>query len=194
MCLLAGSAMGARQLRGNSNRQGKNLLGTFPFNAQEGEHHGDHHGAGHGANHPAQALESRANRQKDSSIDVGFGAVPGASPGADGKKCYDKATTVVQDAPKEQCTLELQRTCKHVTKMVPKLEATEQCVNVPKEVRTRSSNSNSKDAVDEKPINGRGSLHKEASITDKERIKKPCPNCEKEFAMSFLSRHIRQVH
>merc|ERR1712176_1167514 len=27
-----------------------------------------------------------------------------------------------------------------------------------------------------------------------ERIKKPCPHCEKEFAMSNLSRHIRQVH
>ena len=118
--------------------------------------------------HLAQALESHANRQGDSSINVGFGAVPGASPGADGKKCYDKATTVVQDAPKEQCTLELQRTCKHVTKMVPKLEATEQCVDVPKEVRTRSSNSNSEDAMDEKPITGRGSLHKEASIKDKE--------------------------
>ena len=84
------------------------------------------------------------------------------------EECYDKATTVVQDAPKEQCTLELQRTCKHVTKMVPKLEATEQCVNVPKEVRTRSSNSNSEDAMDKKPINGRGSLHKEASVKDKE--------------------------
>ena len=26
------------------------------------------------------------------------------------------------------------------------------------------------------------------------QIKKPCPHCEKEFAMSNLSRHIRQVH
>ena len=49
-----------------------------------------------------------------------------------------KVQTVVQDAPKEQCTLEPQRTCKHVTKMVPKLEPTEECVNVPKEVCTRS--------------------------------------------------------
>merc|ERR1712080_652757 len=36
-------------------------------------------------------------------------------------ECYDKVQTVVQDAPKEQCTLEPQRTCKHVTKLVPKL-------------------------------------------------------------------------
>ena len=45
---------------------------------------------------------------------------------------------MVQDAPKEQCTLEPQRTCKHVTKLVPKLEPTEECVDVPKEVCTRS--------------------------------------------------------
>merc|ERR1711936_560244 len=51
---------------------------------------------------------------------------------------YDKTQTVVQDAPKEQCTLEPQRTCKHVTKLVPKLEPTEECVDVPKEVCTRS--------------------------------------------------------
>merc|ERR1712055_952456 len=53
-------------------------------------------------------------------------------------ECYDKVVTVVQDAPKEQCTLEPQRTCKHVTKLVPKLEAVEECVDVPKEVCTRS--------------------------------------------------------
>merc|ERR1712168_602770 len=50
------------------------------------------------------------------------------------EECYDKTQTVVQDAPKEQCTLEPQRTCKHVTKLVPKLEPTEECVDVPKEV------------------------------------------------------------
>merc|ERR1712033_117477 len=35
------------------------------------------------------------------------------------EECYDKVQTVVQDAPKEQCNLEPQRTCKHVTKLVP---------------------------------------------------------------------------
>jgi len=54
------------------------------------------------------------------------------------EECYDKTQTVVQDAPKEQCTLEPQRTCKHVTKLVPKLEPKEECVDVPKEVCTRS--------------------------------------------------------
>merc|ERR1712203_628129 len=97
LCLF-GTAMGARQLRGNS-RQGKNLLGTFPFNAQEGEHHGDHHGAGHhGAGHhaasPNSALDSRAQRQGDSGADVSFSAVSGAGPGADGKRCIDKVEMV----------------------------------------------------------------------------------------------------
>merc|ERR1719437_247617 len=54
------------------------------------------------------------------------------------EECYDKTQTVVQDAPKEQCNLEPQRTCKHVTKLVPKLTPTEECVDVPKEVCTRS--------------------------------------------------------
>merc|ERR1712123_498257 len=54
------------------------------------------------------------------------------------EECFDKTQTVVQDAPKERCTLEPQRTCKHVTKLVPKLSPTEACVDVPKEVCTRS--------------------------------------------------------
>jgi len=54
------------------------------------------------------------------------------------EECYDKTQTVVQDAPKEECNLEPQRTCKHVTKLVPKLEPTEECVDVPKEICTRS--------------------------------------------------------
>jgi len=52
--------------------------------------------------------------------------------------CYDKTQTIVQDAPKEECSLEPQRTCAHVTKLVPKLEPDEECVDVPKEVCTRS--------------------------------------------------------
>jgi len=54
------------------------------------------------------------------------------------EECYDKTQTIVQDAPKEQCTLEPQRTCKFVTKLVPRLEPKEECVDVPKEVCTRS--------------------------------------------------------
>ena len=54
------------------------------------------------------------------------------------EECYDKTQTIVQDAPKEQCSLEPQRVCRHVTKLVPKLSPTEECVDVPKEVCTRS--------------------------------------------------------
>ena len=53
-------------------------------------------------------------------------------------ECYDKTQTIVSDAPKEQCNLEPQRTCSHVTKLVPKLEPKEECTDVPKEVCTRS--------------------------------------------------------
>ena len=56
------------------------------------------------------------------------------------EQCFDKTQTVVQDAPKEECTLEPQRTCEHVTKLVPKLEPSEECVDVPKEVCTRFDN------------------------------------------------------
>merc|ERR1711962_1891377 len=54
------------------------------------------------------------------------------------EECFDKVQTVVQDAPKEQCSLEPQRTCKHVTKLVPQLEPVAECVDVPKEVCTRA--------------------------------------------------------
>ena len=53
-------------------------------------------------------------------------------------ECFDKTQTIVSDAPKEQCSLEPQKTCSHVTKLVPKLEPKEECVDVPKEVCTRS--------------------------------------------------------
>merc|ERR1711936_424523 len=54
------------------------------------------------------------------------------------EECQDKTKTIVQDAPKEECSLEPRRTCKHVTKLVPKLSPTEECVDVPKEVCSRS--------------------------------------------------------
>jgi len=52
--------------------------------------------------------------------------------------CYDKTQTIVQDAPKEECSLEPHRTCGHVTKLVPHLKPKEECTDVPKEVCTRS--------------------------------------------------------
>ena len=37
--------------------------------------------------------------------------------------------------PEEKCDLEPQRTCKHVTTLVPHLKPSEECVDVPKEVK-----------------------------------------------------------
>ena len=54
------------------------------------------------------------------------------------RECYDKTKTIVQDVPKEECSLEPQRTCNYVTKLVPKLSPKLECVDVPKEVCTRS--------------------------------------------------------
>merc|ERR1711923_409688 len=280
--------LGARQLRGKAGRDGKSLVGTFPFNQNSEDHHHHHgHHEEHAERTPSQALAGRAQRQGGEDTDVSFGAVAAATPGGDGKrcidkvemveeieyddvvqcdhsydkrchttyvtnyesqqeedceenfrktcfieyekiafnetvevcreqlekdcdiqgpeicrteveekcepltsgyttsskcskwpkevctaakkpvtkytpitgctkeprelcapagcgfkpgqkKCYDKTQTVVQDAPKENCNLEPQRTCKHVTKLVPKLTPTEECVDVPKEVCTRS--------------------------------------------------------
>ena len=47
-------------------------------------------------------------------------------------------TQVVQEVPEETCNLEPQRICKHVTKLVPRLKARENCVDIPKEVCSRS--------------------------------------------------------
>ena len=46
--------------------------------------------------------------------------------------------TIPGEQPEEQCSLEPQRQCKHVTKLVPQLKPHESCTDVPKEVCTRS--------------------------------------------------------
>ena len=48
--------------------------------------------------------------------------------------CQDKTQTVVEEAPRIVCTLEQALTCKNVTRMVPKLGPSENCVLVTKEV------------------------------------------------------------
>ena len=53
-------------------------------------------------------------------------------------QCRDKMKTVVIDNPVEECDLEPFNTCKHSTKLVPKLVPTQECVDVPKEVCARS--------------------------------------------------------
>ena len=41
--------------------------------------------------------------------------------------------------PEEKCDLEPSKSCKHVTKLVPKLQPSEECVDVPKEICTRTN-------------------------------------------------------
>jgi hypothetical protein len=64
---------------------------------------------------------------------------PGACPLEQGpEECQARTQTVVQEVPEETCNLEPQRICKHVTKLVPHLKATENCIDIPKEVCSRS--------------------------------------------------------
>merc|ERR1712072_1371742 len=53
------------------------------------------------------------------------------------KECFDKEETVISEVPEETCNLEPQKTCKHVTKLVPLLKPSEECVDIPKEVCSR---------------------------------------------------------
>lgn len=51
--------------------------------------------------------------------------------------CHDETKTVVTDIPNEVCDLQPQRSCEHVTKLVPKLSPVEECSDVPKEICTK---------------------------------------------------------
>ena len=54
------------------------------------------------------------------------------------EECFERTQTVVGDKPEESCNLDPQTTCKHVTKLAPRLEEVEVCFDVPKEVCVRS--------------------------------------------------------
>merc|ERR1711942_90882 len=54
------------------------------------------------------------------------------------EECFPKQETVVTEVPEETCNLEPQKECKHVTKLVPLLKPAEECVDIPKEVCSRS--------------------------------------------------------
>merc|ERR1712136_129261 len=63
---------------------------------------------------------------------------PGACPVEQGpEECQDRMETIVQDVPEESCSLEPQRECEHVTKLVPLLKPRENCLDIPKEVCSR---------------------------------------------------------
>merc|ERR1711909_232677 len=92
LCLLSGSALGARQLRGNR-RESRNLLGTFPFNAQEGEHHGahdDHHG------HHGEEIEYDDVVQCDHSYD---------------RRCHTTYVTQYESQQEEDCEENFRKSC-----------------------------------------------------------------------------------
>jgi len=63
---------------------------------------------------------------------------PGITTVPGDEECFDEKATVVQEVPEETCNLEPQRECRHVTKLVPFLKPTEECVDIPKEVCSRS--------------------------------------------------------
>merc|ERR1711971_42258 len=54
------------------------------------------------------------------------------------EECFDKKETVIVEVPEETCSLEPQKSCKFVTKLVPFLKPAEECVDIPKEVCSRS--------------------------------------------------------
>lgn len=54
------------------------------------------------------------------------------------EECFDKKETIISERPEETCNLEPQKSCKHITKLVPLLKPAEECVDIPKEVCSRS--------------------------------------------------------
>ena len=49
------------------------------------------------------------------------------------EECHDKVIASLVDTPEEQCDLNPQKTCRFVTKLVPKLSPKHECTIVPKE-------------------------------------------------------------
>jgi len=52
------------------------------------------------------------------------------------EECHDKTVTSLVDVPEEVCDLNPQKTCRFITKLVPKLKPEHQCTIVPKETCT----------------------------------------------------------
>merc|ERR1712029_1318116 len=94
VALIAASANGARQLRGNIERDGKSLVNTFPFNARgnsaRSQDHDHHHDHDHNGRNLAVSLDARGQRQGSDGGAPSFDDVAGARPGNDGKRCIDK--------------------------------------------------------------------------------------------------------
>jgi len=52
------------------------------------------------------------------------------------EECHDKVVTTLVDVPEEVCDLNPQKTCRYVTKLVPKLKPKHECTIIPKETCT----------------------------------------------------------
>jgi len=50
------------------------------------------------------------------------------------EECHDKVVTSLVDVPEETCDLNPQKTCRFVTKLVPKLKPKPECTQIPQEV------------------------------------------------------------
>lgn len=94
---------------------------------------------------PRQVCNSRTERVSKFTPETECKKVPRELCGPSGcvltpgpEECFDKKETVVQEVPEETCNLEPQRSCRHVTKLVPLLKPNEECVDIPKEVCSRS--------------------------------------------------------
>merc|ERR1712156_138955 len=113
--LLIDGTLGARRLRGNSQRDQRSLVNTFPFNQDAGDEHHEHHEHhDHEAAAPFSSLQSRDNRQGEADTDVSFPAVAAAS--ADGKRCIDKVEMIeeIEYDDVVQCDHSYDRRC-HTT-------------------------------------------------------------------------------
>jgi len=49
-------------------------------------------------------------------------------------QCHTRVQAVPTSSPVEECDLEPRLSCRHVTRLVPRLQAQKRCVQVPKEV------------------------------------------------------------
>jgi len=94
---------------------------------------------------PKQVCNTQRKRVKKYSPETECKKVPRELCGPSGcllrpgqPECFDKTETVVSEVPEETCNLEPQKECKHVTKLVPLLKPAEECVDIPKEVCSRS--------------------------------------------------------
>ena len=89
--------------RSKSQRFGKSLINTFPFNQQEQDgHHGEHHDGHHEA---AQDVVRESKQGEDVSVSVSFDNIAASEPGDDGKRCVDKIQ-MVEETVYEEVLLE----------------------------------------------------------------------------------------